>query len=194
MKDYYKVLNVNKGADKKTIKKAYISLLKKYHPDIYTEDKEYAEQKTIEINEAYNALCGDNKDIINESVNNTNNTTKTNDAKTSNKTRTNYFNIKEWLKRVKKAFFTKEEKRKSVKTKNKKTNNVNKVKEKKNKKITEEKQEIKSEAKNKERINKHLVRTAIKNMLSSENGRLTFTIIILFVAILFIIALAVITT
>ena len=33
-RDYYEVLGVEKGADKKDIKKAYRKLAMKYHPDV----------------------------------------------------------------------------------------------------------------------------------------------------------------
>ena len=43
-RDYYDVLGVPKTADEATIKKAYRSLAKKYHPDMNPGDKE-AEMK-----------------------------------------------------------------------------------------------------------------------------------------------------
>ncbi|MBO7527679.1 MAG: DnaJ domain-containing protein, partial [Clostridia bacterium] len=63
MKNYYEVLGVGVNADLKQIKSAYLSLLKKYHPDIYEGDKEFAQQKTVEINEAYNTLCDEQKKL-----------------------------------------------------------------------------------------------------------------------------------
>ena len=54
-RDYYDVLEVNKSADDKEIKRAYRKLAKKYHPDINPGDKQ-AEQKFKEITEAYNVL------------------------------------------------------------------------------------------------------------------------------------------
>jgi len=54
-KDFYKTLGVSKNADKKDIKKAYIQLAKKYHPDKNKGDKTAA-QKFTEVAEAYEVL------------------------------------------------------------------------------------------------------------------------------------------
>ncbi len=54
-RDYYEVLGLSKGADEASIKKAYRSLAKKYHPDMNPGDKE-AEVKFKEVNEAYEVL------------------------------------------------------------------------------------------------------------------------------------------
>ena len=51
-RDYYEVLGVDKNADEATIKKAYRTLAKKYHPDMNPGDKE-AEKKFKEASEAY---------------------------------------------------------------------------------------------------------------------------------------------
>ena len=59
-RDYYEVLGVEKGADEATIKKAYRSLAKKYHPDMNPDDKE-AEVKFKEVNEAYDVLSDADK-------------------------------------------------------------------------------------------------------------------------------------
>jgi len=53
--DYYKVLDVNKNATEKDIKKAYRKLARKYHPDVNPNDK-LAEKKFKEINEANEVL------------------------------------------------------------------------------------------------------------------------------------------
>ncbi|KAL7671007.1 hypothetical protein ACOME3_005920 [Neoechinorhynchus agilis] len=58
--DYYKVLNVNKDADLKTIKKAYIELAKKYHPDVNKNNPEAA-KKFQEVAEAYEVLSDNDK-------------------------------------------------------------------------------------------------------------------------------------
>lgn len=58
-KDYYKILDVAKDADDKTIKKAYRAQTLKYHPDKYKGDDLDAAQieaKMQDINEAYEVL------------------------------------------------------------------------------------------------------------------------------------------
>ncbi len=59
MKDYYKILGIDKKASQEEIKKAYRKLARKYHPDLNPGDKG-AERKFKEINEAYEVL-GDGK-------------------------------------------------------------------------------------------------------------------------------------
>ncbi|MFV0291150.1 MAG: DnaJ domain-containing protein [Mangrovibacterium sp.] len=54
MKDYYKILELEFGADILAVKKAYRRLALKYHPDKNSEPN--ASQKFIEITEAYEAL------------------------------------------------------------------------------------------------------------------------------------------
>lgn len=54
-RDYYEVLGVDRNADQDTIKKAYRTLAKKYHPDANLGDKE-AEAKFKEASEAYGIL------------------------------------------------------------------------------------------------------------------------------------------
>ena len=57
MKNYYEMLEVNPKASKEVIEKAYRVLVRKYHPDLYSGEKQqYAEKKTKEINEAYKIL------------------------------------------------------------------------------------------------------------------------------------------
>ncbi len=59
MKSYYEILGVSDNADALTIKKAYRSLVKKYHPDIYKgEDRD---TKFQEIQKAYDVLSDENK-------------------------------------------------------------------------------------------------------------------------------------
>jgi len=58
IKDYYKILGITKSATEDEIKKAFRKLSLKHHPDRHTEpqDKEIAEKKYKEINEAYGVL------------------------------------------------------------------------------------------------------------------------------------------
>ena len=55
---YYEILEVTQGADKTTIKKAYRTMAKKYHPDKNPGDEE-AEHKFKLCNEAYQCLSDD---------------------------------------------------------------------------------------------------------------------------------------
>ena len=60
-RDYYEVLGVEKSASDDEIKKAYRKLAKKYHPDANPDDKENAEKKFKEVNEAYEVLSDQTK-------------------------------------------------------------------------------------------------------------------------------------
>src|SRR3990167_7655257 len=57
MRDYYKILEVDKSATKEEIKKAYRKLAHKHHPDKKGGD----EKKFKDINEAYQVLSSDTK-------------------------------------------------------------------------------------------------------------------------------------
>ena len=54
-KDYYAVLGVPRNASEEDIKKAFRKLARQYHPDV-AQDKQVAEEKFKEINEAYEVL------------------------------------------------------------------------------------------------------------------------------------------
>lgn len=54
MKDYYKILNIDRIANIITIKKAYRKLAFKLHPDVNTSSE--AHEKFIAVNEAYQVL------------------------------------------------------------------------------------------------------------------------------------------
>ena len=57
MKNYYKILQIDKDASPEIIKVAYKLLVKKNHPDLKEGDeKKEAEEKIKEINEAYDVL------------------------------------------------------------------------------------------------------------------------------------------
>ena len=60
-RDYYEVLGVSKTATDEEIKKAYRRLAKKYHPDANPDNKEEAEAKFKEVNEAYETLSDPQK-------------------------------------------------------------------------------------------------------------------------------------
>ena len=59
-KDYYKILNISRGASTDEIKKAFRKLARKYHPDVNPGNKK-AEEKFKEINEAYEVLSDPDK-------------------------------------------------------------------------------------------------------------------------------------
>ena len=54
----YKVLGVSENASQEEIRKAYLDLVKKYHPDRYADGpmKDLANEKLKEINQAYELL------------------------------------------------------------------------------------------------------------------------------------------
>jgi len=56
MKDYYRVLGVNRGASQEEIKRAFRRLALRYHPDRNPQDQKQAEERFKEINEAYEVL------------------------------------------------------------------------------------------------------------------------------------------
>ncbi|MEG1547759.1 MAG: DnaJ domain-containing protein [Clostridia bacterium] len=58
MNNPYSVLGVKENASQEEIRAAYLELVKKYHPDKYSDSdlKELANEKLVEINEAYEIL------------------------------------------------------------------------------------------------------------------------------------------
>jgi DnaJ-class molecular chaperone len=59
--DYYDMLGVSKGASADEIKKAYRKQALEWHPDRHKDDKEAAEKRFKEINEAYQVLSDPQK-------------------------------------------------------------------------------------------------------------------------------------
>ena len=60
-RDYYEVLGVGKNATDEELKKAFRKLAKQYHPDANPDNKEEAEMKFKEVNEAYEILSDKQK-------------------------------------------------------------------------------------------------------------------------------------
>jgi curved DNA-binding protein len=59
-KDYHRILGVSENADDVEIKKAFRNLARQFHPDVAS-DKEEAEERFKQINEAYEVLTGREK-------------------------------------------------------------------------------------------------------------------------------------
>ncbi|MCB1087524.1 MAG: J domain-containing protein, partial [Verrucomicrobiae bacterium] len=59
-RDYYEILEVDRSATQDEIRKSFRKLARKYHPDV-AEDKETAEEKFKELNEAYEVLSDPEK-------------------------------------------------------------------------------------------------------------------------------------
>lgn len=58
---YYEILEVSEKASPEVIRMAYKALCKTYHPDLYQGDKNFAEEKMKQINEAYATLSDETK-------------------------------------------------------------------------------------------------------------------------------------
>ena len=56
MMDYYEILGVEHDTSDEQIKKAYHIMLKRYHPDNYKDDSEWARKRIYQLNEAYEIL------------------------------------------------------------------------------------------------------------------------------------------
>ncbi len=62
--NYYEILGLSKNATQTEIKHSYKKLVKKYHPDLYSGDKNFAEQTIKQINEAYTILSNSEKKLV----------------------------------------------------------------------------------------------------------------------------------
>lgn len=82
----YEVLGIKPGASQDEIKSAYRKLIKQYHPDKFIDNplKNLAEEKMIEINEAYNALTK------NSGNNNYNSSSSSNSSNYNNASNSSY--------------------------------------------------------------------------------------------------------
>ena len=58
---YYEILEVSESASKEVIHMAYKALAKKYHPDVFKGDYNFANSKMKQINEAYEVLSNPEK-------------------------------------------------------------------------------------------------------------------------------------
>lgn len=59
---HMEILGIDENADRETIKKAYRSLVRRHHPDLFSpEERPVQEWKMIQINEAYAGLLADLK-------------------------------------------------------------------------------------------------------------------------------------
>lgn len=58
---YYEILEISENASETVIHMAYKALAKKYHPDMYSGDTEFAEEKMKELNIAYEVLSDADK-------------------------------------------------------------------------------------------------------------------------------------
>jgi hypothetical protein len=61
MKNYYDVLGVERDAPTEEIRIAYKILVKKFHPDVNPEQRDFFEKKSKELNEAYETLSNPSK-------------------------------------------------------------------------------------------------------------------------------------
>ena len=98
--NYYEILGVKTDATQTEIRQAYKKLIKKYHPDVYTGNKQKAEEISMQINEAYDVLSNVNSrreydDMLNSENESSNYTDSTNYTSTSSSDQTDssaYYN------------------------------------------------------------------------------------------------------
>ncbi|WP_251615861.1 J domain-containing protein [Senimuribacter intestinalis] len=66
--NYYELLEIREDASDEVIKMAYKGLLRKYHPDVYTGDPEFAHEITAKLNEAYEVLSDPDKRMYYDAI------------------------------------------------------------------------------------------------------------------------------
>lgn len=66
--NYYELLEIREDASDEVIKMAYKGLLRKYHPDVYTGDPEFAHEITAKLNEAYETLSDPSKRMYYDAI------------------------------------------------------------------------------------------------------------------------------
>lgn len=62
--NFYELLEIREDASDEVIKMAYKALLRKYHPDVYKGDPEFAHEMTAKLNEAYEVLSDPDRKMI----------------------------------------------------------------------------------------------------------------------------------
>lgn len=71
MENYYEVLKIKNDATTEQIKRAFLTLITKFHPDIYKGEKSVAEEVSSSLTEAYSVLKDEEKrkeyDLSNQS-------------------------------------------------------------------------------------------------------------------------------
>lgn len=93
-KNYYEILGVSQNATKEEIRAKYIELVKKYHPDINTDED--ATKKAQEINMAYDILSDEVKrKEYDKTLNNQNNSNETDTTNDTSKKQEDPFNYEE---------------------------------------------------------------------------------------------------
>jgi molecular chaperone DnaJ len=80
VKNPYEILNVSESASDEEVKRAYREMVKKYHPDRYTDNplKELADEKLREVNAAYDQILNSRKNGSSQSYNYENRNANTN--------------------------------------------------------------------------------------------------------------------